>query len=224
MAASKTRRFAESPASQRRVLEETWTRLVACIPGGVAAKKYDIDCIEIDGVVVAGLKGFTEHNSYFPFSGNVVGRLGRLPTGCSSSTGALRFPLDSALSTQVIRRLVRIRLREMADVDHGKRVVTFPNGSLKAVGGMRKGSLHGPWSWYRQDGSLMRTGAFRNGIAVSTWCTYDAKGRKVSETVKGSSSTTLQRSGSRAPRVIPPRAKSPRQSAKRPGASRRRAR
>lgn len=224
MAASKTRRFAESPASQRRVLEETWKRLVACIPGAVAAKKYDIDCIEIEGVVVAGLKGFTEHNSYFPFSGNVVGRLGRLPTGCSSSTGALRFPLDSALSAQVIRRLVRIRLREMADVDHGKRVVTFPNGSLKAVGGMRKGSLHGPWSWYRQDGSLMRTGAFRNGIAVSTWCTYDAKGRKVSETIKGSLPTTSRRSGSRAPRAIPPRAKSPRQSAKRPGASRRRAR
>ncbi|NBT26914.1 MAG: hypothetical protein EBQ75_01590 [Actinobacteria bacterium] len=71
----------------------------------------------------------------------------------------------------------------MAKVKSGKRVVTFPDGSLKAVGAMRKGQLHGPWKWFRQDGSLMRVGSFRDGVQSGTWITYDRAGHVVTKRV-----------------------------------------
>lgn len=210
MAQSSARRFASSPRAQRRILEAVWASLVRSVPGATVTRKYGIDCIAIEGVVVGGLAGYKEHNSYFPFSGGVVDRIGRIPRGCSTSKGTLRFPIDSPLSPTIVRRLVKARLSEMASVDHGKRVVTFPNGRLKATGSMRRGELHGPWKWYRQDGSLMRTGSFRDGVAVGTWRTYDRSGRLVSESV--TASTSRASSGSTRPvsRASRSRSKSPR--------------
>ena len=212
MAAAKRRRFAESPSAQRRVLEDVWSLLHDCLPGGIATRKYDIDCIEVGGAIVGGLKGFTHHNSFFPFSGGVVSRIGALPKGCSASQGALRFPVDEVLSASVVRRLVKVRLAELASVEHGRRVVTFPNGALKAVGMMRRGELHGAWSWFRQDGSLMRSGSFRNGEQVGRWRTYDRDGRIVSETIKNAprARRAATKSTRRAPRASRSRSRSPR--------------
>ena len=106
-----------------------------------------------------------------------------LPEGYSTTQGALRFPSDGILDVSLVKRLVRLRLAEMAKVKSGKRVVTFPDGSLKAVGAMRKGQLHGPWKWFRQDGSLMRVGSFRDGVQSGTWITYDRAGHVVTKRV-----------------------------------------
>lgn len=190
--ATKRRRFSDSSPSQRRHLEEVWSILVDCVPGATVLRKYDIDCVALHGVVVGGVKGFVAHNSYFPFSGGVTERLKRLPNGTSASKGALRFPPDTSLSKATIRTLVKLRLAEMAHVERGTRVVTYPSGRVKAVGQMRRGKLHGPWKWYRQDGSIMRTGSFRDGAQVGTWCTYDRNGRRVSSQVKGSGKTTTR--------------------------------
>lgn len=210
-------RFGDIPPSQRRVLDVVWKSLVRCVPGATVTRKYGIDCIALDGVIVGGLAGYRHHNSYFPFSGGVVSRIGRLPRGCSSSQGTLRFPLDQPLAPTVVRRLVRLRLAEMAAVDHGRRIVTFPNGALKAVGPMRRGKLHGAWSWYRQDGSLMRTGSFRDGSATGAWRTYDRAGRVISEENKGSTTArrVVRESTRPAPRASRSRAKSPRRSSAR---------
>lgn len=211
------RRFGDIPPSQRRVVGVVWKSLVHCVPGATVTRKYGIDCIALDGVIVGGLAGYRHHNSYFPFSGGVVSRIGRLPRGCSSSQGTLRFPLDQPLAPTVVRRLVRLRLAEMAAVDHGRRIVTFPNGALKAVGPMRRGKLHGAWSWYRQDGSLMRTGSFRDGSATGAWRTYDRAGRVISEENKGSTTArrVVRESTRPAPRASRSRAKSPRRSSAR---------
>jgi uncharacterized protein YdhG (YjbR/CyaY superfamily) len=153
------------------------------IPRASIGRKYNIDCLHIEGVVVAGLKGFAKHNSYFPFSGGVLRHVKGLPEGYSTTQGALRFPSDGILEVSLVKRLVRLRLAEMAKVKSGKRVVTFPDGSLKAVGAMRKGQLHGPWKWFRQDGSLMRVGSFRDGVQSGTWITYNRVGHVVTKRV-----------------------------------------
>jgi uncharacterized protein YdhG (YjbR/CyaY superfamily) len=138
------------------------------IPKASIGRKYNIDCLHIDGVVVAGLKGFAKHNSYFPFSGGVLRHVKGLPEGYSTTQGALRFPSDGILDVSLVKRLVRLRLAEMAKVKSGKRVVTFPDGSLK---------------WFRQDGSLMRVGSFRDGVQSGTWITYDRAGHVVTKRV-----------------------------------------
>jgi antitoxin component YwqK of YwqJK toxin-antitoxin module len=45
--------------------------------------------------------------------------------------------------------------------------------------------MHGDWSFYRADGSLMRAGSFERGRQVGVWRTYDRSGKVVKETTFG---------------------------------------
>jgi antitoxin component YwqK of YwqJK toxin-antitoxin module len=56
------------------------------------------------------------------------------------------------------------------------------DGTLWAKGWMLGNKMEGNWTWYRKDGSKMRTGSFKAGKQVGKWTTYDAKGRVVKVT------------------------------------------
>jgi len=58
---------------------------------------------------------------------------------------------------------------------------------VKANGFELDGKLHGHWEWFRQDGSLMRSGEFDLGHQVGMWRTWDRAGRLVKETSFGPS-------------------------------------
>ena len=60
--------------------------------------------------------------------------------------------------------------------------VRYDNGGVKYAGFLLDGDMHGEWSWYRTDGSLMRSGAFERGRQVGVWRTYDRAGKVVKET------------------------------------------
>ncbi|HEX9634408.1 MAG TPA: hypothetical protein VGB34_02865 [Candidatus Limnocylindria bacterium] len=60
--------------------------------------------------------------------------------------------------------------------------VHYGNGGIRYTGFLLKGEMHGAWSWYRTDGSLMRTGEFDRGKQVGTWRTLDRSGKVVKET------------------------------------------
>ena len=61
-------------------------------------------------------------------------------------------------------------------VDH------YPNGRLRFRGANLDGEMHGPWEFFRLDGSLMRAGTFERGRQVGVWRTYDRSGAVVKET------------------------------------------
>jgi antitoxin component YwqK of YwqJK toxin-antitoxin module len=44
------------------------------------------------------------------------------------------------------------------------------------------GEMHGPWEFYRTDGSMMRSGEFDRGKQVGVWRTFDRSGHVVKET------------------------------------------
>jgi antitoxin component YwqK of YwqJK toxin-antitoxin module len=58
----------------------------------------------------------------------------------------------------------------------------YANGNLKFRGGYLDDEMHGPWEFFRSDGSLMRTGSFDRGKQVGVWRTYDRSGGIVKET------------------------------------------
>ena len=60
--------------------------------------------------------------------------------------------------------------------------VHYGNGGVKYAGFLLDGEMHGEWSWYRTDGSLMRSGAFERGRRIGIWRTYDRTGKVVKET------------------------------------------
>jgi antitoxin component YwqK of YwqJK toxin-antitoxin module len=41
--------------------------------------------------------------------------------------------------------------------------------------------MHGAWTFYRKDGSVMRTGSFRHGERTGAWRTFDRAGGMVRE-------------------------------------------
>jgi antitoxin component YwqK of YwqJK toxin-antitoxin module len=45
--------------------------------------------------------------------------------------------------------------------------------------------MHGEWTFYRADGSVMRTGSFDRGRQVGVWRTFTRAGTLVSETDHG---------------------------------------
>jgi len=58
----------------------------------------------------------------------------------------------------------------------------YGNGNVKHHGWYLDGEMHGEWSFYRTDGSLMRAGNFDHGRQVGVWRTLDRSGRLVKET------------------------------------------
>ena len=61
-------------------------------------------------------------------------------------------------------------------------VTYYANGNMKYRGANLDGQMHGPWEFYRSDGSLMRAGSFNHGRQVGAWRTFDRTGRVVKET------------------------------------------
>jgi hypothetical protein len=47
------------------------------------------------------------------------------------------------------------------------------DGSLWAVGSLLGDQPHGPWQWFRGDGTKLRPGTFERGVQVGAWTPYD---------------------------------------------------
>ena len=58
----------------------------------------------------------------------------------------------------------------------------YPNGNVRFEGANLDGAMHGPWRFYRADGSLMREGSFERGRQVGVWRTFARDGRLVKAT------------------------------------------
>ncbi|HKF85251.1 MAG TPA: hypothetical protein VKB30_05650 [Candidatus Limnocylindrales bacterium] len=58
----------------------------------------------------------------------------------------------------------------------------YPNGNVRFRGQSLGGEMHGDWTFYRADGSVMRTGRFDRGRQVGVWKTFSRAGALVKET------------------------------------------
>jgi antitoxin component YwqK of YwqJK toxin-antitoxin module len=57
--------------------------------------------------------------------------------------------------------------------------------SIWSKGMMVNDQPDGFWQWYRKDGTLKRSGYFKNGEPVGEWITYDSAGQPYKITHKG---------------------------------------
>jgi uncharacterized protein YdhG (YjbR/CyaY superfamily) len=168
--------LAGQPEPQQSTLVAMRATLRSLLPKADEAIKYGMPAFVVKGTAVAGYAGFSQHCSYFPHSGEVLGRAGDLIAGYETSKGGLRFTADRPLPKPLVKRLVRLRLDELGAVTEGRRIECHGDGTVKAEGPVKAGALHGDWRWYRKDGTLMRTGSFRHGERTGTWQSYDAHG------------------------------------------------
>jgi uncharacterized protein YdhG (YjbR/CyaY superfamily) len=96
----------------RSTLIEMRHRILAVLPHAAEGIAYGAPVFRVEGVAVAGLAAFTKHLSYLPHSGTVVATLGDQLDGYSASKGAVKFPIDVPLPTDLVRALIVARLDE----------------------------------------------------------------------------------------------------------------
>ena len=175
--------LAAQPEPQRSTLAALRSTIAGLLPRAEESIAYGAPAWKVDGgTSVAGFAGFAKHCAYLPFSGAVTETLADELAAYTVTKGSVTFPVDKPLPKTVVKKLVAARLAEVSMVPDTKGIVRdlYPDGGLKARGRMKDGELHGAWSWWRKDGTLMRTGSFDRGAQVGTWTTYDATGAEVS--------------------------------------------
>lgn len=106
-----------APEPQRSTLEGLRATLASILPDAEEAMSYGVPAFKVSGRAVAGYAYAKRHCSYFPHSGSVLERVApELLEGYDWSKGTLRFPVDRALGTELVRRLVEIRLAMLGEV------------------------------------------------------------------------------------------------------------
>ncbi len=97
----------ESLIALRDVLREA-------LPGAEEKIAWGMPTFALNGKNVAHFQGFKKHCSYFPGSGGIAATLDTLPDWCKVSKGTIRFPIGKKLPKTLVKKLVKLRLVEMA--------------------------------------------------------------------------------------------------------------
>lgn len=168
------------PQSQSKVLLGVREQITALLPGATEVIKYGIPTWTIEGIGVIGIDGFKNHNSVFPYGGDMGPELVRDLSRFETTKGSIHFEIDKPFPKVLLRKIVlrKIKLINASFPNSKGKVFEFyTNGFLKAKGAMKAGQLHGYWEWFRKDGTIMRSGNFKNGLNVGEWITYDSSGK-----------------------------------------------
>jgi uncharacterized protein YdhG (YjbR/CyaY superfamily) len=174
--------FGRFEGAQRGALERTWQVICRALPGGSPAISYGMPTMKVGTTAVIAIDGFTRHNSLFPYSGGIPTQFEEELAGYERTKGSIHFPVDRPFPATLLKEILGARIAEINagyPKKSGESLVYYGNGFLKAAGKVKGGNLHGPWSWYRSDGTLMRTGSFDCGVQVGQWTTYDRSGAVV---------------------------------------------
>jgi antitoxin component YwqK of YwqJK toxin-antitoxin module len=74
---------------------------------------------------------------------------------------------------------------KVQDLIDGFTIKYHANGkTVWSKGKILDGKPEGYWEWYRIDGTIKRSGNFKNGEPVGEWITYDTKGKPYKKTNK----------------------------------------
>ena len=182
-----TARLKSFPPEQSRVLLKVRNEISKILPGAYEEIKYGIPTWTTEGIGVIGIDGFKKHNSVFPYSGNLGSDFKTALSKFETTKGSIHFDLDKEFPKVLLKKIIARRIEMINDSfpnSKGKVFEFYGNGFLKARGSMKAGALHGYWEWFRKDGTIMRSGNFKNGQNVGEWITYDSSGKVYKVTQK----------------------------------------
>jgi uncharacterized protein YdhG (YjbR/CyaY superfamily) len=167
------------PKAQSNALLEVRKQITALLPGATEVIKYGIPTWTIEGIGVIGIDGFKNHNSVFPYGGDLGTELVRQLSKFETTKGSIHFQHDKAFPKALLKKIVLRKIElinESFPNSKGKVFEFYTNGFVKAKGSMKDNHLHGYWEWFRKDGIIMRSGNFKGGLQVGEWITFDGTG------------------------------------------------
>ncbi len=99
---------------KRTTLQQLRATILEVVPEAEQVISYKVPAFRLNGKTVAGFAAFKDHLSYLPFSGSVLGQLGDQLDGYTMTKSALHFGVDRPLPEPLVRKLIAVRLEEIA--------------------------------------------------------------------------------------------------------------
>jgi uncharacterized protein YdhG (YjbR/CyaY superfamily) len=99
---------------KRTTLQQLRATILEVVPEAEQVISYKVPAFRLNGKTVAGFAAFKDHLSYLPFSGSVLGQLGDELDGYTMTKSALHFGVDRPLPEPLVRKLIAVRLEEIA--------------------------------------------------------------------------------------------------------------
>ncbi|HXI81656.1 MAG TPA: DUF1801 domain-containing protein [Verrucomicrobiae bacterium] len=99
---------------RRAVMDELRATIRAAAPGATESIAYDMPALRSDGQFLVSYAAYKRHYSLFPASGTVVGALGDEVAPYLSGKGTIQFPASAPIPMALVRKVVSIRLAELA--------------------------------------------------------------------------------------------------------------
>ena len=102
------------PKKSRAALEKLRKRIKAAAPEATETLSNRMPTFKDHGRFLVSYAAFKEHCSLFPASETVIEALGEELKPYLSGKGTIRFTADKALPARLVRKIVKIRLEEIA--------------------------------------------------------------------------------------------------------------
>lgn len=175
------------PEKQSAALWSVHTTLASLLPRAEQDMSWGMPTFRCEGIIVTSLLGFQNHNSLFPGS-EVMEIMGDALADYTVTKGTIHFDKEKAPPKSFLKAVVEARITAINSSfpkKSGEFLELYGNGVPKARGKYKDGQMHGAWSFYRKDGTLMRQGSFRDGHQTGEWTTYDSSGSPYKTTRMG---------------------------------------
>ncbi len=102
------------PDDRRAVMEQLRGTIRAAAPNATEAIAYNMPAFRLDGRFLVSYEAYKRHYSLFAWSDEMLEELGASLQPYAVGRGTIRFPADEPIPLELVERIVRIRLREVA--------------------------------------------------------------------------------------------------------------
>ena len=101
------------PNDRRQLLQDLRGKIRSIVPDAEECISYRMPAFRVNGAIVAGFCATSKGCSYFPFSGSTLTSLAGYLNRYDRTKSSLHFSADNPISTALLRKLIRTRIREM---------------------------------------------------------------------------------------------------------------
>jgi len=109
--------LARVPEPARSTLKHVRAVIRSVVPAETTEViSYGIPMFKYNGMLV-GYAAFKNHCSLFPTGSGVIEKFAKELKGYATSRGTIQFPSDKPLPDALVRKIVRVRVRENREVD-----------------------------------------------------------------------------------------------------------
>jgi uncharacterized protein YdhG (YjbR/CyaY superfamily) len=110
-----TAQLSKIPQPQKATLQALRGTILEIIPEAEEVISYGFPGYRLNGKIICGFDAFKNHCSFFPHSSLVIPELEKELVDYKTSKGALQFAVDKPLPKALVRKLIKTRMRILAE-------------------------------------------------------------------------------------------------------------